>query len=194
MGRHPDPLRRQKLLDAVAHYVLDVGLADLSLRPLAAKLGTSPRMLLYYFESKEGLLVEALRQIRLWQQEEAASWFSQEQPFDPVSVLERAWQWFSSIQAEPFMRLFFEVYGLALQEPSRYGGFLEDVVGAWMPFAEAVVNAAGVPAAQAPQRVTLLIAAHRGLLLDLLATGERERIDASYRQLIADLTRERSPV
>jgi AcrR family transcriptional regulator len=192
MGRRPDPQRRQQLLDAVGQYILDVGLADLSLRPIAAKLGTSPRMLLYYFDSKEGLLVEALRQIRLWQQEEAARWFARETPVDPASMLERAWRWFSSTQAAPFMRLFFEVYGLALQGPSRYRGFLEDVVVDWMPFAEAVVNAIGVPVAEAPQRATLLIAVHRGLLLDLLATGERERIDASYRQLITDLTRERT--
>ncbi len=189
MGRHPDPRRRQQLLEAVAQYILDVGLADLSLRPLAENLATSPRMLLYYFGSKERLLVEALRQIRLWQQEEAASWFAEDTPFDPASMLERAWQWFSSQQAEPFMRLFFEVYGLALQEPSKYRSFLDDVVVDWMPFAEAMMVAVGVPAREAPRQATLLIAVHRGLLLDLLATGDRERVDASHRQLIADLTR-----
>src|SRR5947199_4639547 len=109
MGRHPDPGRRGRLLDAVAQYILDAGLSDLSLRPLGAKLGTSPRMLLYYFGSKEVLLSEALRRIRLWQQEEAVKWFAEGEAFDPTYVLARAWEWFSSDSAEPFMRLFFEV-------------------------------------------------------------------------------------
>ncbi len=176
----------------MAQYILDVGLADLALRPLAAKLRTSPRMLLYYFGSKQDLLAEALRRIRLWQQEEAAKWLAEDTAGDPASLLERAWEWLSSREAEPFMRLFFEVYGLALQEPSRYQRFLDDVVLDWLPFAEAVVNAAGVPAPEVERRATLLLATHRGLLLDLLATGDRKRIDASYRQLITDLTHEKA--
>ena len=49
------PDRRAKLLDEVADYILSNGLADLSLRPLAAAINTSPRMLLYFFGTKERL-------------------------------------------------------------------------------------------------------------------------------------------
>ena len=53
--------RRVKLLDEVADYILSNGLADLSLRPLATAINTSPRMLLYFFGSKERLIAEAPR-------------------------------------------------------------------------------------------------------------------------------------
>ncbi len=149
-------------------------------------------MILYYFGSKESLLSAALSRIRLWQQQEAATWFAEDAGVEPAQVLERAWDWFSSKAAEPFMRLFFEVYGLALQEPSRYRAFLDDVVVDWLPFAESVVKAAGVGGDEVQQRATLLIATHRGLLLDLLATGDRRRVDASHAQLISDLTPERA--
>jgi AcrR family transcriptional regulator len=193
MGRHSDPIRREKLLEAVAQYILDVGLAELSLRPLAAKLRTSPRMLLYHFGSKENLLAEALRLIRRWQQEQAAEWFAEEPELEPARLLERAWEWFSSDEAEPFMRLFFEIYGLALQEPERYQGFLEHAVRDWLPLAETILKDAGTAPSELDQRATLLIATHRGLLLDLLATGSRKRVDASHAQLVADLTRESAP-
>ncbi|MGH2600275.1 MAG: TetR/AcrR family transcriptional regulator, partial [Dehalococcoidia bacterium] len=57
---HAEPPRKAELLDRVAAYLLDNGLDDLSLRPLAAALGVSPRTLLYYFGSKERMLVDAL--------------------------------------------------------------------------------------------------------------------------------------
>jgi AcrR family transcriptional regulator len=187
MGRHRDPIRREELLDAVARYILDAGLAGLSLRPLAAELATSPRILLYHFGSKEALLTEALGRIRHWQQQAAAAWLSGKGDSDPASVLRRAWAWLSSAEAAPFMRLFFEVYGLAVQHPSRYADFLEHVVSDWLPLAAAVVEQA-----EPRERATLLIATHRGLLLDLLATGDTERIAASHERLIADLGHERA--
>ena len=62
------PDRRAELLDGVANYILSNGLADLSLRPLATAIGTSPRMLLYFFGSKERLIAEALAHIQIREQ------------------------------------------------------------------------------------------------------------------------------
>ncbi|WP_234339645.1 MULTISPECIES: TetR/AcrR family transcriptional regulator [Streptomyces] len=60
MPRPPDPAKRRALLDHVRAYVMRNGLTDLSLRPLAQSLGTSDRMLLYYFGTKERMVAEAL--------------------------------------------------------------------------------------------------------------------------------------
>ena len=68
MTRVSVPERRAKLLDEIVDYILSNGLAGLSLRPLAAGVDTSPRMLLYFFGSKEQLIFEALAQIRFRQQ------------------------------------------------------------------------------------------------------------------------------
>ncbi len=64
MGRPKDLDRRVELLNAVTEYVLEHGLADLSLRPLARAVGTSARILLYHFGSKETLIASVLREAR----------------------------------------------------------------------------------------------------------------------------------
>ena len=53
--------RRQVLAEGATDYVLEHGLLDLSLRPLAAALGTSDRMLLYHFGDKLNLVATILR-------------------------------------------------------------------------------------------------------------------------------------
>ena len=47
-----DSARKQELLEAAYQYVLGNGLADMSLRPLAKEIGSSPRVLLFLFGSK----------------------------------------------------------------------------------------------------------------------------------------------
>ena len=63
MGRKRDPRRKEEMLGAVADYILENGLSDLSLRPLASGVGTNPRMLLYYFESREKLIIAAMNEV-----------------------------------------------------------------------------------------------------------------------------------
>ena len=53
-------MSRETLLPLLAAYVLENGLADVSLRPLAKAAGTSDRMLLYHFGSKEELVAALL--------------------------------------------------------------------------------------------------------------------------------------
>jgi AcrR family transcriptional regulator len=48
---------RDRLLAAAVDHGLTAGIADLSLRELASAIGTSHRMLIYHFGSREGLLV-----------------------------------------------------------------------------------------------------------------------------------------
>lgn len=58
MARHkPD---KDALLSALAAYVLEHGLNTASLRPMAAAVGTSDRMLIYHFGNKAGLIAELL--------------------------------------------------------------------------------------------------------------------------------------
>ena len=56
-----DTARRAELAEAATDYVLEHGLIGLSLRPLAAALGTSDRMLLYHFAGKDDLVATVLR-------------------------------------------------------------------------------------------------------------------------------------
>ncbi len=60
----PSSPRRKELLERAYQYALAHGLADLSLRPLAAAIGSSPRVLLFLFGSKDGLVRALLARAR----------------------------------------------------------------------------------------------------------------------------------
>lgn len=52
--------RRQEILEAAAKVITDRGLAETRIQDIAEHCGVSPGLILYYFESKDRLLVEAL--------------------------------------------------------------------------------------------------------------------------------------
>ena len=179
----PVPDRRAKLLDEVADYILSNGLAGLSLRPLAATIDTSPRMLLYFFGSKERLIAQALARIRTREQLDFRRAVSRSSSADREGLLLREWESWSSPRREKYLRLFFEVYGLALQNRERFPGFLEGAVGEWLTLVERAF-AVAVARAHAQALATLALAAVRGLQLDLLATGQRSRTEAAFQEML----------
>jgi AcrR family transcriptional regulator len=168
MARPVDPTRRAAVLLKAADYVLERGLAGLSLRPLAKALGTSPRMLLYDFESKERLIHEVLAEIR----SREASLLEAK-----VRTLEDVWAWIAAPEREPFLRLFFEVYVAGLGK-----GEAEPLVRDWLDFLRTSWHP---PVDEAT--ATLMVAVVRGLLLDRLATGDKRRTDRALRLFSAQL-------
>jgi AcrR family transcriptional regulator len=52
--------RHQEILEAAAQVITDRGLAETRIQDIAARCGVSPGLILYYFDSKDRLLVEAL--------------------------------------------------------------------------------------------------------------------------------------
>ena len=159
MGRTADPQIHQELLDRAVDYVFENGLADLSLRPLAAALGVSPGTLLYHFGSKEQLLIDVITAGRMRQQTLV----------DEIDDLSEVWKILSAPRWMAGVRMFFEVYMLAIREPQRFPGFLDSAVDDWL----AAITPARDPDARAD--ATLQLAVFRGLLLDLCATGDRKR-------------------
>jgi|SRR5947209_9765246 len=166
---------RAELLERITDYVAAHGLADLSLRPLGKAVGLSPRVLLYHFVSKEDLIGEVLAQLRARQRavfatlpREAASY---------AQTVRAAWKLMSAPEHERVFRLFFEVYGLALQDRERYSEFLRGAVDDWIAYLADSKLEDGYSRRDARAIATVLLAGYRGFLLDLLATRERARID-----------------
>ncbi len=176
MPRTADDVRRDELLDRSLEYVLERGLAGLSLRPLAKAAGASPRLLLYYFGSKEALVVEIIRRGRSRQQATMAN-LDLTAGLGPRGIARTLWRHFSDARWEPLMRLFFEVYALALQDRTRFPGFLESAVDDWLAALEPCCTRSGYSREEGRAHATLLIAGFRGFLLDLCATGDRARVD-----------------
>jgi AcrR family transcriptional regulator len=175
---------RQQLLDAAIEYTAEHGISDLSLRSLAAALGTSHRMLIFHFGSKEGLWVEIARTVDRRQRERLRGF--PPAPGQPLGELMRAWwKHFSAPALWPYERLFFELYGQALQGRPHTDRFLDGIVEDWLEPLVAAVVASGVPEPQARAHLRLGVAVTRGLLLDLLATGDVEAADQAMDAYIA---------
>lgn len=164
--------RRAELLDAAYGYVLEHGLANLSLRPLAKATATSPRVLLYLFGSKDELVRELLGRARQEQLTLLASLAGE--PYD--RVVERLWAWLAADEQRSTIQLFFEAYGRSIgPEPGPWDGFAEHSVREWLD----VLVAAQPGVEDARIRATRTLALVRGLLLDLLAGGDPGRLSAA---------------
>ncbi|MGA3145907.1 MAG: helix-turn-helix domain-containing protein [Acidimicrobiales bacterium] len=174
----PAPQARDRLLAAAVEHALGDGIADLSLRQLAAAIGTSHRMLIYHFGSREGLLVAVTGAVEEREREMLLG--AGIQVADP----RQEWHRLSSPDLWPQERLFFELYSHALRGRPGTEGFLDGVVESWVgPIANALVEAGTEPGtARADAR--LGVAVVRGLLLDLLATGERREVDEAFERYL----------
>ncbi|HEX8805222.1 MAG TPA: TetR/AcrR family transcriptional regulator [Acidimicrobiales bacterium] len=178
---------RARLLAAVVEHVAAHGLGDLSLRRLAAALGTSHRMLIYHFGSKEGLLVAVVREVEERQRRALAELVDEVGEAGPAELVRRFWARLADPALGPHERLFFEVYGRALQGDPGAAPLLDGVVDAWLgPATDAAVRL-GVPPHEARDGARLGLAVTRGLLLDLLATGDRAAVDAAMGRFVAQL-------
>ncbi len=175
---------RQRLLDAAIAHVAEHGLTERSLRQLAADLGTSHRMLSHHFGSKEGLWVAIVREVERRQ----LAGVGEVLPGPEVAyedAMRAWWRHISDPSLWPHERLFFEIYAQGLRGRAPAAELLDGVVESWVePVAAALVRA-GRPVREARASARLSVAVVRGLLLDLLATGEREEVDAAMERWIA---------
>jgi AcrR family transcriptional regulator len=171
---------KQRLLDATIAYVAEHGLADLSLRRLAAAIGTSHRMLIYHFGSKEGLLVAVVRAVEQ-QQRDAMHELEVDPSLAESEMMRRMWRRVSDPALAPNARLFYELYGQALAGREGVEGFLDDIVESWVaPVSAELARRRGLSRTEARADARLRIAVVRGLLLDLLATGDRKSVDRAH--------------
>ena len=175
----PSP-RQRELLELAYRYALDHGLADLSLRPLAAGIGSSPRVLLFLFGSKEGLLRSLLARARLDEIEVLSVSRGKAEVTDLPAMVRATWEWLASPSHRPLLTLWMEAFSRSLAEPEGpWADFAEQTVGDWLD-----VLATAQPAARRRSRAgrderTLALAVLRGALLDLLATRDVDRTSAA---------------
>jgi AcrR family transcriptional regulator len=175
---------RQRLLEAVIAHIQHAGISDLSLRELAAAIGTSHRMLIYHFGSREGLLIAVVGAV-----EAAQRAFLVELLADPrrsrVEVMRTMWQRLVDPSLWPNERLFFELYAQALQGRPGTVEMLDDIVDAWVEPMVQLALRPGEDLESLRADARLGVAVIRGLLLDLLATRDRAAVDAAFERYVA---------
>ncbi|WP_214415860.1 TetR/AcrR family transcriptional regulator [Sphaerisporangium fuscum] len=175
---------KEALLERCIEHLQEVGFSDLSMRELAAAIGTSHRMLHYHFGSREGLLVEI---VNLMEARQRAALAALEADTRDLTELSRAfWKRLSDPALAPAERLFFEIYAHALNRRPWTVEFRRSVVTAWTdPVTEMLIKH-GLPPQEAVRVARLSLAVGRGLLLDLLATGDQAAVDDAA-ELFAEL-------
>jgi AcrR family transcriptional regulator len=174
---------RERLLDGAIDYVAQHGLSDVSLRTLASALGTSHRMLIHHFGSKQRLWVEIVRTVEARQRELLADMLPD--PEQPIADAMRAWwKHISDPALWPNERLFFEIYGQALQGRQHTVELLDGIVEDWLDPVTEINVSLGIPRRAARAHARLGVAVTRGLLLDLLATRDVAGVDDAMEAFI----------
>jgi AcrR family transcriptional regulator len=171
--------RKRQLLDGALRYLLRNGIANLSLRPLAAELDTSPRILMFHFTSKEGLLQAVLAELNARVIASLRAMHA-ETYTGRASLLERFWDWATSKKNLPLLRLLYETQIVALQNPAEYGRYLKEISTDW----QAVAFESLAAPHQSEAMATLCCALFDGLFLELMATGERAHLTRALKEFI----------
>jgi AcrR family transcriptional regulator len=169
MVRTPDLQRRRQLLDALVEEFAAGGVGDRSLREVAGAVGTSHRMLLHHFGSREDLLVAIVEEV-----ERRQMGLLSELPTNPAESFAAMWADVRRPELRQLERLFFECYARAAQGEKPFARMVPGAVNGWL---EEVETIAGGPIDRAIARLGLAVV--RGLLLDLVATDDEVGVDAA---------------
>ncbi len=189
MARTPDPIKRAALLHDVVAYLETHGVNDMSLAPMAEALGTSKRMLLYYFGDRGELLTQALDASRPRVGEMFRDVATTDQFRDAARTL---WHGLTRGDQRRSVRMLLQVLSLATTDPDTYGVYARTAVDVMLdPISEALISL-GRPRADARIRATLIVSGLRGLCQDVLVTGQSRRVDAAA-ELLVDAVIGRAP-
>jgi AcrR family transcriptional regulator len=185
-------MKRQDLLTAVIDDLAREGLGDRSLRDIAAAVGTSHRMLIHHFGSRHGLMTAVVEAV-----EEDQKRFMVSLDGELGDLLAAMWQRLRDPELWPAERLFFECYARALQGEEPFAALLPAIVDDWVERGVALGATSDVPPDLARAGVRLGLAVFRGLLLDLVGTGDQAGVDAAfeaYTALVSQAAETSTPV
>lgn len=176
MGRRPRPEIRERILDACTDHALAHGLPD-RLEPLASAAGTSSRMLIYHFGTRDALPRAVLGQARE-RQLEAFGELLRPHPGEPyTATLARAWTAITGVDGQPYLRMFGRLRESAEQQV--WPEFRKAATTDWLAPLEQGMRSTG-----RPELAALVLAVIRGLLLDLDATGDTARTARAFEQFL----------
>lgn len=179
MGRHKQPEIRDRILEACVDHALANGLPD-RLEPFAAASGTSSRMLIYHFGSRDALLRETLRRARRRQRDFVGELVSPKPDEPYLATLRRAWLVMTGPAGRPYLSMFGKLREDARQQ--LWPDFRREATTDWLQPLEDGMRSLG-----RPELSTLVLAVIRGLIMDLEATGDAPRINQAFDDFLASL-------
>lgn len=169
MSRPTEPQKKQELLEQCLSAAIEAGALDSSINMIANKIGTSGRMLVYHFGSKQelerqliGLLETRLRQ-KLWSFQ-SLSLVGADCLAEPLLEM---WSHLTSPDMLGLLKLTMELNQRAIQGDSETQRFVEQESQKWIDSLFNLTN----------DKTTALLLFHlfQGAILDFLTTGNEQR-------------------
>ena len=177
--------RRTELLGRIVDEFLARGVADLSLRPLAERVGTSARLLIYHFDSKEQLVAAALAEVRQHIGASLRARAVEVQPETLNALVMMVWDWATEPPNQRYFRLLFEVDGLAMFDRLSFSDEVRRANSAvWISLIERAADRLRRDGDLFSAHSTLIMATFIGLLQEFLSTGDRTRTTQALCALI----------
>jgi AcrR family transcriptional regulator len=176
MARTADPEKRLELLDRVVEYLGDHGLAQATLRPMASTLGVSINRLVHHFGSKDELIAAALHRATEREMAAQAQWLSRHPGISQVDLYRKWWRWMSNPRHLALVRLGYEAAAMESAVTGLPGDVRAHQIGVWRLDVEQRLVAGGLDPGRAAVEAGLIKATFSGLVMDLVATGDRRRL------------------
>jgi AcrR family transcriptional regulator len=173
--------RKAALLDGLIVYLTRHGVADVSLRPMAAAVGSSARLLIFHFGSKERLLAEVLDEMQARLQRSLGELLAGESGAARTAPLRLFWDWALKELNFVQLRVLYQLQILAAHDHKAYGKYLKRNSLNWLEFVQAVLK----PAQRSSTLATLIVAVFDGLFIEVMSTGDRRRASAAIDDFIA---------
>jgi AcrR family transcriptional regulator len=166
--------RKQQLLEDLIAYFIRHGVADVSLRPMAKEVGTSARLLIFHYRSKEKLLLEVLDEMQTRLQRSLKELLANagESRSAPLRIF---WDWALQEQNFAHLRVLYQLHILAAQDGKTYGKYLKRNSLNWLEVVLAILK----PSQRSPVLATLIVAIFDGLLIEVMSSGDRRRATAA---------------
>src|SRR3984957_5548275 len=169
------------LLENLIAYLVRRGVADVSLRPMAAAVGTSARFLIFHFGSKERLLVDVLGEMQSRLQRSLNELLMAEPGESHSAPLRQFWDWALKEPNFAQLRVVYQLHILAAQDHKTYGRYLKKNSLNWLELVQAALK----PSQRSPALATLMVAVFDGLSIEVVSTGDRRRASAAIDEFIA---------
>ena len=177
MARLVDVSRRSALLDEVVVYLSEHGLANVSLRPMARELDVSVNSLMHHFGSKDDLIIAALRRTGTVQKDLEERWLKRQPRMSQADLLRAWWRWITASNHNlAIVRLGIEAAAMEATHAGLPRQVRGEQIGLWRSNIESRLVAEGVPPEAAVIEASLAKAMFTGLVVDLLATGQKARL------------------
>lgn len=190
VARTPDLERRQELLDRIVEYLAQQGLAQATLRPMAAALDVSINRLVHHFGSKDELLTAAVARGIELQLAVQDKWLANSPRMTQVALYRRWWKWMNAAPENlALVRLNYEAATLDTTVTGLAGSVRADQIGVWRHDVAHRLEREGMPRARAAAEASLAKATFTGLVMDLFATGDRRRLTKAMEDFLLRLER-----